>query len=127
LKFKIEKNDLVRVLHGSVVRYAVDDSHWNKRVLFKSDVQESLKLLDTKPSFAWKDIHHKCKSRETNNDASNRTSCKADYTDQHVGIRPRSKMHNVNLNKLIVQNLLFPLNDATLFKDLESLKHKICN
>jgi hypothetical protein len=51
LKFKILKNYLVTVLHIRVVRSEVDASHWNKRVSFKSDVQESLKLLDTKPSF----------------------------------------------------------------------------
>jgi hypothetical protein len=46
----------------------------------KSDIQESLKLLDTKPSltFAWKDSHHKHKSRKTDNDVSNRTRFKAD-------------------------------------------------
>jgi hypothetical protein len=46
----ILKNDLVTVLHRSVVRSAADASHRSKRVSFKSDVQESLKLLDTKPS-----------------------------------------------------------------------------
>jgi hypothetical protein len=51
LTFKILKNDLVTVLHRSVVRYAADTSHRNRRVSFKSDVQESLKLLVTKPSF----------------------------------------------------------------------------
>jgi hypothetical protein len=58
--FKILKNDLVTVLHRSVVRSAADVSHQNIRVSFKSDVQESLKLLDTKPSstFVWKDSHH---------------------------------------------------------------------
>jgi hypothetical protein len=60
LTFKILKNDLVTVLHRSVVRSATDASHRNRRVSFKSDVQESLKLLDTKPSltFVWKDSHH---------------------------------------------------------------------
>jgi hypothetical protein len=64
LTFKILKNDLVTVLHTSVVRSAADASHWNRRVSFKSDVQESLKLLGTKPSlsFVWKDSHHKRKS-----------------------------------------------------------------
>jgi hypothetical protein len=97
LTFKILKNDLVTVLHRSVVRSAADASHWNRRVSFKSDVQESLKLLDTKPSlsFVWKDSHHKHKSRSTNNDVSNRTRSKADYTDQHIGSRTRSKMHNI--------------------------------
>jgi hypothetical protein len=48
LTFKILKNDLVKVLHRSVVRSAADASHRNRRVSFKSDVQESIKLLDTK-------------------------------------------------------------------------------
>jgi outer membrane protease len=94
LTFKILKDDLVTVLHRSVVISAADASHWNRRVSFKSDVQESLKLLDTKPSlsFVWKDSHHKHKSTKTNNDVSNRARSKADYTDQHIGIRTRSKM-----------------------------------
>jgi hypothetical protein len=48
------------------VRSAADASHLNRRVSFKSDVQESLKLIDTKPSlnFVWKDSHHKHKSRK---------------------------------------------------------------
>jgi hypothetical protein len=70
LTFKILKNDLVTVLHRSVVRSAADASHWNRRVSFKSDVQEPLKLLDTKPSlsFIWNDSHHEHKSRKTNKD-----------------------------------------------------------
>jgi hypothetical protein len=65
-------NDLVTVLHRSVVTSAADASHRNRRVSFQSDVQESLKLLDTKPIlvFVWKDSHHKHKSRNTNNDLS---------------------------------------------------------
>jgi hypothetical protein len=47
LKFKILKNDLVTVLHRSVVRSAADASHRNRRVSFKLDKQELLKLLDT--------------------------------------------------------------------------------
>jgi hypothetical protein len=72
LTFKILKNDLVTVLHRSVVRSAADASHLNKRVSFKSDLQESLKSLDTKPSliFFWKDSHHKHRSRKTDNDVS---------------------------------------------------------
>jgi hypothetical protein len=50
LTFKILKNDLIVVLHRSVVRSAADANHRNRRVSFKSDVQESLELLDTKPS-----------------------------------------------------------------------------
>jgi hypothetical protein len=63
LTLKILKNDLVTVLHRSVVRSAADASHRNRRISFKSDVQESLKSLDTKPSltFVRKDSHHKNK------------------------------------------------------------------
>jgi hypothetical protein len=127
LTFKILKNDLITVLHRSVVRSAADASHRNRRVSFKSDVQESLKLLDTKPSFGLKDSHHKHESRNTNNDVSNRTRSKADYADQHIGSTTRSKMHNINVNNLSVQILLFPLNLQFYFKDMKSLKNKICN
>jgi hypothetical protein len=44
---------------------------------------------------------------------SNRTRSKADYTDQHIGSRTRSKMYN--MNNLSVQNLFFLLHDETLF------------
>jgi hypothetical protein len=79
------------------VRSAAHASHRNRRVSFNSDVQESLKLLYTKPSlsFVWKDSHHKHKSTKTN-DVSNRTMSKADYTDQRIDSRTRSKMHSVN-------------------------------
>jgi hypothetical protein len=94
------------------VRSAADANHQDKRVSFKSDVQESLKLLDTKPSlsFVWKDSHHSYKSRKTNNDVSNRTRSKADYTDQHIGSRTRSKMHKIN--NLSVENLFFLLHNG---------------
>jgi hypothetical protein len=97
------------------MRSAADASHRNRRVSFKSDVQELLKSLDTKPiiTFVWKDSHHKHRSRKTNNDMSNRTRSKADYRDQHIGSRTRSKMHNIN--NLSVQNL-FLLHDETLFQ-----------
>jgi hypothetical protein len=100
LTFKILKNELVTVLHGSVVRSAADASHRNRRLSFKSDVQESLKLLDNKQSltFVWKDSHHKHKTRRTNNDVSNRNRSKADYTDKHIGSSTRSNMHNKNVN-----------------------------
>jgi hypothetical protein len=111
------------------VRSAADANHRNRRVSFKSDVQESLKLLDSKPSlsFVWKDSHHKHKSTKTNNDVSTRTRSKSDNTDQHIGNRTRSKMHNINVNNLSVQNLFFPLHDATLFQGHGKSQHKICN
>jgi hypothetical protein len=118
MKFKVLKKDLVTVLQRSVVRTAADASHRNRRVSFKSDLQESLRLLGTKPSltYVWKDSHHKHKLRNTHNDVSNRTRSKADYTDQHIGSRTRSKMHNINVNNLSVQNIFFPLHDAILFQ-----------
>jgi hypothetical protein len=51
----------------------------------------------------------------------------ADYTSQHIGSRTQSKMHNLNVNYLRVQNLFFPLNDAIYLKDMQSFKHKIWN
>jgi hypothetical protein len=45
---------------------------------------------------------------------SNRFKSKADYTDQHIGSRNRSKMHNIN--NLSVQNLFIPLHDSVLFQ-----------
>jgi hypothetical protein len=54
--------------------------------------------------------------QDFNNDVSNRTRSKADYTDQHIGSRTRSKMYNINVNDLSVQNLFFLLHDAILFQ-----------
>jgi hypothetical protein len=100
------------------VQSTEDASHRNRRVSFKSDVQESLKLLDIKPSlsFVWKDSHHKHKSRKTKNDVSYRTRSKADYTDQYIGSRTLSKMQNVSVNNVSIQSLFFPLHDAILFQ-----------
>jgi hypothetical protein len=78
LTFKILKHHIVTVLHRNVVTSAADTNHRDERVSFKAYVQESLKSLDTKPSFVWKDSHHKHKSRKTNNYLSNRTMSKAE-------------------------------------------------
>jgi hypothetical protein len=86
------------------------------QLYFKEMESLKQKILDNKPSFVWKDNHHKHRSRNTNNDVSNRTRSKGDYTDQHIGSRTRSKMHNINVNNLIVQKLFFPLHDAILFQ-----------
>jgi hypothetical protein len=96
------------------VRSTSNASHRNRRVSFKSDVQESHKLLDTLSSFVCKDSHQKHKSRNTNHDVSNRTRSKADYTNQHMGSRTWSKMHSVNI--LSTQKLFFPLYDAIIFQ-----------
>jgi hypothetical protein len=45
---------------------------------------------------------------------SNRTRSKADYKDQHIGSRTRSKMHS--LNYVSVQNLFYYLHDATFYQ-----------
>jgi hypothetical protein len=68
------------------------------------------------PNFVCIDSHHKYRSIMTDNDVSNRTRSKADYTDQHIGSNTWSKMHNINVNNLSVQNLFFPLHDAILFQ-----------
>jgi hypothetical protein len=47
---------------------------------------------------------------------SNRTRSKADYTDQHIGSRTRSKMHDISVNNLSIQNLFFSLHDAISFQ-----------
>jgi hypothetical protein len=61
-------------------------------------------------------IHHHCKCRKTNNNASKRTRSKGDYTDQHLGSRTRSKMHSIDVYNVSVQNLFFPVHDAILFQ-----------
>jgi hypothetical protein len=110
------QNDLSFVSPFPCFVFSYRTASQHKRVSFMLDVQESLKLLDTKPSFVCKDSHHKHKSRKTNNDVSNKTRSKADYTDQHIGSRTQSKMHNVNVSNLRDQNLFFPLHDAILFQ-----------
>jgi hypothetical protein len=110
------------------VRSTADVSHRNRKVSFMLEVQESLKLLDTKPSliFAWKDSHHKHRSRKTNDDVSNRIRSKVDYTDQNIGSRTQSKMHNINVNNLSIQTSCLLCMMQFYFKDMESIKHKIC-
>jgi hypothetical protein len=78
LSFKIFKNDLVTVLHISVVRLVADASHRNKRVSSKSDIQESLKILYTKPSFIYEHSNHNYIFRKTNHDVANRIMSKAE-------------------------------------------------
>jgi uncharacterized membrane protein len=75
-------------------------------VSFKSGVKESIKLVDNKLSltFVWKDSHHKHESRNTNNDVSNRTRSKANYTVQQIGSRTR-----------LLSTSFFALIDAILF------------
>jgi hypothetical protein len=97
LIFKILKNYLITVIDRSVVRLATDASHRNKRVTFESDLQETIK-----PSYLWKDSHHKNKSRKTNSGESNITRSKEDFTDQHVDNRTRSMMYSVNVKLLSI-------------------------
>jgi hypothetical protein len=52
----------------------------------------------------------------TNDDVSNRTRSKADYTHPHIGIRTHSKIHSVNANNLSLQDFFFPLHDTILFQ-----------
>ena len=114
LTFKTLKKDMITVLHRSVVRSAADANQRNKQVLLKSDVQDSLNLLDKNSSFAFKNSHPKFKSRKVHDDVSTRTRSKADYTDQNVGSRTRTKMQS--MCNSTVQNFLHPLHDAILFQ-----------
>ena len=99
MTFKILKIDLNTVLHRSVVRSAADANHRNKRVLFKSDVQDSLIKRNIKPSADLRHSHSKDKSREPNDS---------------VAVRTRSKSQNkCNLS---VQGSFFPLHDVAYFK-----------
>jgi hypothetical protein len=50
LAFRMLKNDLNIVLHRHVVRSAADAAHRNTRVTFKSNIQETLDRLDSRPS-----------------------------------------------------------------------------
>jgi hypothetical protein len=78
LTFKILKNYLRTVLHRSVIRSAADPTHRNKRVTFKSDVEETLDKLDTIPNTLRPyDNHPKQRSRKPNDEVSNRTWSKA--------------------------------------------------
>jgi hypothetical protein len=77
LKFKILKNDLSTLLHRSVVRSAADPTHRNKRVTFKSDIQEILDKIDTRPSALFhRNTESKQRSRKPSDDISTRTRSK---------------------------------------------------
>jgi hypothetical protein len=81
------------VLHRIIVRSAADPTHRNKRVTFKSDVQETLDKLDTihgalRPS----DNQPKQRSRKRSDEVSNKTRSKIGSIDQNIGDRTRSKI-----------------------------------
>jgi hypothetical protein len=114
LTFKILKNDLVTVFYRRVMRSTADASHHhNKRISFKSDVQESLKSLDTKPSFFGKlfTISVILKSL---------VRSKVDSMYQHVDSRTRSKLHDVN--NVSFQNFLSSLHVMICFKYMKRLE-----
>jgi hypothetical protein len=121
LTFKILKNDLSTVLHRSVVRSAADPIHRNKRVTFKSDVQETLEKLDTIPGAAILNYNQsKQRSRKPNDEVSNGTRSKTSNIDQNVGDRTRSKvqfLHNSGL-----QGNIFSLYNTIKFEDKRKLK-----
>ena len=97
LTLRILKNT---VLNRSVVRSAAAVNHCNKRVLFNSDVQDSLNLVDKWSSFAFKTIHPKFKLRKVHDDVSTRTRSKADYTFQNAGSRTKSQIEFDGLRQI---------------------------
>jgi hypothetical protein len=89
--------------------------HRNRRVSFKSDVQESLKLLDTKPSLTF---FRKIVIIRMNQQRLIMV-CQTEIgprqiTQTSILAVTRSKMPNIN--DFSVQNLFFSLHDAILFE-----------
>jgi hypothetical protein len=87
----------------------------NKRVSFICDVQESLKLLDNKPTVII-NINQEILIMMCQTEPGLR---QITHISKNVGSRTLSKMQNVNVNNLRVQNLFFPLHDAILFQGCE--------
>jgi hypothetical protein len=111
LTLKILKNDLVTVLHRSVVRSAADANHRGKKECNSSQMYKNHLPYWILRQFFWKNSHRKYRSRKTDNDVLNSAISKVDYANQHAGSRTWSKIHNVNVNDLSVQNLFFSLYD----------------
>jgi hypothetical protein len=116
LTFKILKNDLSAVLRRSVVRSAADPMHRNKRVTFKPDTQEVLEILYTihGPTI-YSNNQPKQRSRQSNDDVSNRTRSKVGNMNQNTGDRVRSKKQLIQNS--VLQGNIFPLYDAVKFED----------
>jgi hypothetical protein len=129
LTFKILKNDLISVIHKSVVGSADDPIHRNKIVTFNLDTHEVLEKLVTIPGNTTRsDNQPKQRSKKPNDDVSNRTRSKAGNTNQNIGDRTRSKIHAAY--NLDIQGDFFPLYDAVIFQNkLASVTRKklICN
>ena len=119
MTFKILKNDLNTVLHRSVVRFAADANHRNKRVSFKSDVQDSLIKLDIILSADFRHCHSKDKSRAFNDSVSTRTKSKTDFSHLDDGVAVRTRSKSQNKCNVSVQGALFPLHDVVYFKGHE--------
>ena len=103
------KNDLTTVLHRSFVRSTAVAPHQNKRVRFKSYLQETLNKLDAGPGITIKENHPRNKTRILKDDVSTRTRSKPSQVDHNVGITTRSKVQDpCNLS---VQGFVFPLHN----------------
>ena len=119
------KNDLT-TLHRRVVRSAADAGHQNKRVQFKTDVQETLNKLDTRPGIISKNNHPRSKTKIIKDDVSTRTRSKSSQVDQNVGITTRSKVQGTC--KFSVQGFVFPLHDLIPLNDQRVFDDKkICS
>jgi hypothetical protein len=103
------------VLQRSVVILVVDSTYRNKRVTFKSDVQETLVKLDTIPGAAiLSDSQRKQISRNPKGEVSNRTRSKIVSIDQNIGHRTRSKVHAMSISR--IQGNFFQLYNAIKFE-----------
>jgi hypothetical protein len=130
LTFKTLKDDLSAFLHRSVVRSAADPTHRNKRVTFKSDIQETLDKLDTRPSALFRrNTESKQRSRKQSEDISTRTRSKAGpYIDQCVGNRKGLKymLHITQISKVTSSHYMMQSISKTRLT-LITRKKLICN
>ena len=80
-----------------------------KRVIFKSDVQETLNKLDARPGITSKNHHPRNKTKILKDDVSTRTRSNSSQVGQNVGTATRSKLQGTS--DLSVQGFVFPLHN----------------
>jgi hypothetical protein len=129
LTFKILKNDLSIVLHRNVVRSAADPMHRNKRVTFKSDIQETLDKPDTRPNTSFpRNTESNQRSTKPNDDISISTRSKAvPCIDRYVGNRIRSKVHSAYSSDIQSVNFHNKINISNKKEGDLQLKFTQCN
>jgi hypothetical protein len=116
LTFKILKDELSTVLQRSVVGSATISTHMNERVILNSDVQETLETLNIITGVEiLSDNQPKQRSRNPNDEVSNRARSKTGSIDQSIEESTRSRIQFIHNSGL--QGNIFLLNDAIKFED----------